>query len=118
MDQRPNVVIVLARCGKEKKSFGLRFEETTPGTWTADWAFAIPEAQAQREGYDLGEIKGNFAFASTYPGCPHCGGQSVLKCSCGKVSCWDGQQKKIICPWCGAQGEIKGKVDSLRSGGV
>ena len=62
MSTSPKVVIVTARCSQTRQSFGIRFEEKGLGQWSADWAFAVTEDAAQREGYDRGMISGVFGF--------------------------------------------------------
>jgi hypothetical protein len=76
------VVIVMAKCSHSKQSYGIRFEQKLPHQWVADWAFAIKEAAAKREGYDRSEIMGSFSFDAAYPGCPHCESPGIFKCSC------------------------------------
>lgn len=114
----PTVVIVLARCSRRRQGFALRLEEQGAGRWFADWAFAVAEARASREGYDQGEIAGRFDFADTYPGCPHCEAGGIFRCgACGKVSCWDGRQQPVTCAWCGRAAPLQGTIERLRAGG-
>lgn len=117
MERLPNVVIVLARCARERGNFGIRLEEVSRGTWVADWAFPVKERTARKEHYDRGEVRGNFSFAPAYPGCPCCRAISAFKCACGKLSCWDGVARVVHCPWCGNRGELGGTVDSLSTSG-
>lgn len=117
MDQRPHVVIVMARCCQAKQGFGMRFEEQSQDQWIANWAFAMREATAKREGYDQGTIDGAFGFDATYPGCPYCQAVGIFQCSCGKVACWDGNHGQVTCPWCGITDTISGDITSLWAGG-
>ncbi len=117
MARLPNVVVILARCGQSREPFGVRFEEKSRGQWVGDWAFALEEGAARREGYDRGVVTGTFSFAEDYPGCPTCHARSCVKCSCGKVSCWDGVQRTVTCPWCGQTGMLSGTIDRLNAGG-
>ncbi|MUG96837.1 hypothetical protein F7734_32650 [Scytonema sp. UIC 10036] len=113
----PKVVIVMARCSHSKQGFGIRVEEKSSQHWVADWAFAIKEAAAKREGYDRSEIAGSFEIDAAYPGCPHCEESSFVKCgSCGKVACWDGKRTTHTCPWCGCKTEISGSIKNLSVG--
>jgi hypothetical protein len=116
MSPRLNVVIVVARCSRSKKYFGIRFEARSTTHWIADWAFALKEAAVKKEGYERNTISGKLTFGDEYPGCPHCENKRLLKCGCGKVSCWDGRDGPVICPWCGSSGEVVGKIDSLNAG--
>jgi hypothetical protein len=116
MNPIPHVVIVLARCSQNRQGFGIRFEEKAASRWSADWAFAIKETTARKEGYDRAEIRGAFGSDPAYPGCPHCGARGIFKCNCGKVACWDGERRVVTCPWCGSTGGLSGHVESLRAG--
>lgn len=112
----PNVMIVLARCSKHGKEYGIRFEEIAKQHWVGDWAFDIKKAMARKEGYDKGEMRGRFDFSPEYPGCPHCRATSVFLCVCGRVACWDGETRQVRCVWCGQILELGGQVESLRAG--
>lgn len=116
MTDIPNVVIVSARCARISQLYCIRFEETNARHWTADWAFAVREALVRKEGYDKGQIAGTFAVSQHYPGCPYCGAASVFKCICGKVGCWDQDNRKVRCPWCSRLVELRGEIESLRAG--
>lgn len=114
MNERPNAVIVMARCRRTRRSFGIRVQEEAPGRWIADWAFSIDQEAADREGYGQSEeIRGSFSFASTYPGCPHCHAPSVFVCLCGAVACWDGESRTVTCPSCGTTVELTETIKSL-----
>lgn len=131
MENGPNVVIVMARCSHNKGYFGVRFEENKVGDqglpfrlhlnpkrlWVADWAFAIESEVGRKEGYDKSEIRGTISMGITYPGCPHCNGRSIFRCSCRKVACWDGKSQMVTCPYCGMTGLVNGQIDRLSSGG-
>ena len=117
MSKQPNVVIVMARCSKTHQAYGMRFEEITPGNWLLDWAFAMKEDASRKEGYDQSTIAGGFGLDEEYPGCPHCGAGSLVKCGCGKVGCWDQKSDTFTCPWCHSTGRIGGTIDSLSAGG-
>jgi TerY-C metal binding domain len=113
----PKVVIVMAKCSRMRQGFGIRFETKRSRQWTADWAFAIKEAVAKREGYDRSEITGKFEFDEAYPGCPHCRNSSIVLCGCGKVACWNEEQMTVLCPWCGITGNVMGQIERLSAGG-
>lgn len=130
MENRPNVVVVMARCSHSRQYYGIRFEESNvvdpnPGFrfgfkpkryWVGDWAFEIDEGSGKKEGYDKSEIRGFISMGSAYPGCPHCKGASIFKCSCGKVACWDGRSDIVTCPYCGITAGIVGQFESLSVG--
>ena len=111
----PRVMVVVTMCAKKKQAFGIRFEELAASQWAATWAFPIQAAVAKREGYDRTELRGAFAFAESYPGCPFCLARSIVKCPCGKVACWDSDVRTVVCPWCGHQGQLEGSLESVRS---
>jgi hypothetical protein len=117
MDELLNVVIVLGRCSRSARLYGIRFEEKGRGSWVADWAFPIKEQTAHRERFDRGDITGSFMFAVGYPGCPGCGAPSVFRCSCGKVACWDGKGQAVTCPWCRGSVRLVRTVDRLTASG-
>ncbi len=112
----PHVVVVLARCAQTRRTFGIRIEETQPAQWTADWAFAVAEQQAAREGYDHSLIRGAFEIADAYPGCPHCQNAGFFRCRCGKVACWDETTRRVSCPWCDSAVVLGGSITTLDAG--
>ena len=116
MSQPPKVVIVLARCSRNREPLGIRFEEQAAGRWLGNWAFAVKATTAKKEGYDRSEIRGGIELAPAYPRCPHCQAASIYKCACGQVACWDGESRTVTCPWCGATGELRGHIASLSGG--
>ena len=113
LNRSEDVVIIMARCSKQKRGFGIRLERIGKNQYVANWAFSIKEASAKREGYDSMTVKGAFATDTAYPGCPHCGAISIVKCGCNKVGCWDGESKFVTCPWCGKRGKVEGQIESL-----
>jgi hypothetical protein len=103
----PHVVIALARCGRLKDLFGIRFEEKQGNTWTGTWAFKIKEETAKKEGYDRDMIKGSFAMEN-YPGCPYCGARGFFICGrCGRVVCLSENVSEVTCSWCGNKGRLQ-----------
>lgn len=118
MNEIPHVVVVLSRCNQSHRLFGIRLEERARNCWIADWAFAIKESYARKEGYDQGEIRGLFALDEAFPGCPYCRAMSHWKCGrCNKLNCWAGEQLIVTCSWCGSTGEISGQIDNMTTGG-
>ena len=111
-----NIVVVLARCSDSKTLFGVRFERKDASGWAGTWAFPLRESTATREGYDRTSISGSFSLDPSYPGCPSCRARAFFRCGCGKVGCWDGERRKVTCPWCGMTGELQGIVTSLDAG--
>jgi hypothetical protein len=115
MPDQPNVVVILARCKKTKKLFGIRLEEEHTSRWFADWAFSIQENKARKEGYAQNTIQGSFDIDPAYPGCPHCQAPGFFQCSCGKIGSYDGESRQVICPWCGRKIELSGLITSIQS---
>lgn len=113
--QHPQVVVVISRCRKSAENFGIRIEQKMTDKWIADWAFAIKEDTAKREGYDQTQISGIFEIDAKYPGCPYCKSNSFFKCSCGKVACWDNIER-VTCPWCRQMIHLTARIESLDAG--
>ena len=111
-----NIVIVTGRCAKSKQCFGIRLERRAAKQWGANWAFALKEIEAKKEGYDKTRVRGTFVIEQGYPGCPHCRAAAFFLCECGKVGCHDGESKTVVCPWCGQEGILSGTIDSLDAG--
>ena len=100
----PNVVVVSAKCGKNRKTMGIRYEEMQPSNWVCTWSFKIDEDKARREGYEKSVVKGSFSHGDSFPGCAHCNSQSFVKCDCGSLSCYKEESNTFTCAWCGIQG--------------
>jgi len=105
-----NAKVIMAKCSKTKKSFGMRVEQREKD-WVRTWAFSIDENKAKHEGFDANTVTGSMNALNEYPGCPHCGNKGFGKCSCGKIGCLGGLKEgeilskgktvDYICPWCG-----------------
>jgi len=115
-----NATVILAKCSKSKKLFGMRVEKREK-TWVRTWAFPIDESKAKHEGFDKNKVSLGDTD-SAYPGCPHCRDGGFVKCgNCGKIGCGGGAEKKgdkgsYTCPWCGNTGAIE-FVDSVDASG-
>lgn len=110
--------VILAKCSKHNKTFGVRVEQRE-NDWVRTWAFPIDDAKAKREGFDKTEITGSLGADTAYPGCPHCGAKNFIIClNCGKMSCWNNERKSVYCHHCNTQIneiEIKDSFD-IKSG--
>lgn len=106
MVESNEAVIVLSKCAKGHKTYGIRAERLTSNRWRFTWAFPIKEASAKREGYDRTSISGSIDCTDEYPGCPYCGQQNFVVCKCGHISCNIVNRGIFTCEWCGAQGTI------------
>jgi hypothetical protein len=105
-----NAKVIMAKCSKTKKAFGIRIEQRGHD-WVRTWAFKIDEGAAKREGFDANTVSGSMNADAGYPGCPFCGSQGFIQCGCGKTSCDGGAVKhdksvRVTCPWCGNSGEL------------
>jgi hypothetical protein len=93
--------VITTKCGKSGKIYGIRVEKSGDD-WIRTWAFPIKDDVAKREGYDKNIIRGSLRCTDEYPGCPYCGGKSLLLCqNCSRVSCYE-DETPAHCPWCGA----------------
>ena len=116
-ETKPHVMIVMARCCREKASFGIRYEETERGIWAGTWAFPVKESYARKENYEKNTITGSIVFIPEYPGCPYCKSKGIFLCNaCNHVACWDGESKTVVCPNCNAQGKLEGRIQHLNAG--
>ena len=97
--------VILSRCLNDKKLFGVRVEKRK-NDWVRTWAFKISEQIAKNEKYGSEKINGSFNEADDFAGCPYCGARSFVLCTCGKMSCWNGQNQ-ITCPWCGKSSSVQ-----------
>jgi hypothetical protein len=116
-----NAKVILARCSKTCKTFGIRIEERG-GDWVRTWAFPIDERKAKREGFDANTVTGSMNADDAYPGCPHCGNLGFTQCGCEKISCGGGtvdygDHAELTCPWCGDTGELEAADGFDVSGG-
>ncbi len=112
-----NVVILVARCAQTSQPFGMRMERQGGGNhWSATWSFAIREGLAKKEGYDKTRIEGVIDTLPTYPGCPHCRNHGYFKCSCGEIGCWNGESRRVACPSCKKNIELRGQITQLDAG--
>jgi len=116
-----NVTVVLSKCSKLKKLFGMRVEEREK-KWFRTWAFPIDESKAKHEGFAANKVSLS-ETDSSYPGCPHCKDGGFVRCgSCEKIGCAGGVTKKgenkasYTCPWCGNTGDLE-YVDSVDASG-
>lgn len=108
-----NVVIVPAKCQHSGKMFGIRTEKKNDG-WHMNWAFELPEDEAERENIGEETVSGRVIIDPEYPGCPYCGGKGFVHCGkCGKLSCWDEEEVSFSCHHCGHTGEIGMNADEF-----
>jgi hypothetical protein len=111
-----NAKVIMAKCPKNQKYFGMRIEQRG-NDWVRTWAFSIDEQKAKHEGYDSNKVTGSMNTVDDYRGCPHCGSMGFVQCSCGKISCWSSEVSRFTCPWCGQSGEVTAAESFDVSGG-
>ena len=98
--------IIMARCLKNKKLFGMRVQKMEDNDWWRTWAFEVDERRAAKEGYQATAVEGNLYALDSYPGCPYCGAKEFVRCgTCGRLTCWN-QEDKYVCAWCGNSGDV------------
>ena len=96
-----DAAVILAKCYKTKKMYGMRSQKMNDGDWWRTWAFPIDEKRAHGEGYDTTIVQGNMYHTEEYPGCPYCGTKNFVQCNkFRKLSCWNGETR-LTCLWCG-----------------
>jgi len=101
-----NAKVIMARCSKTQKCFGIRIEQRG-NDWVRTWAFPIDEQKAKHEGFEANMVTGSMNAVEGYPGCPHCGSSSFVQCSCRKIGCWIGSEGTYTCPWCKKEGKVQ-----------
>ncbi len=95
--------VILTKCPKANRIFGMRTELRSDGDWYRTWAFPIREERARQEGYDTTPVRGHLTATEEYPGCPFCKTMAFMQCgACQKLSCWNGETE-VVCPWCNAR---------------
>ena len=93
--------VLLFKCGKANREYGVRVETTRDNDWVRTWAFEIDPQVARNEGFDQNPIRGMLYATDDYPGCPYCSTDYFVQCGkCKKVSCWH-EEKRAQCAWCG-----------------
>lgn len=93
--------VILMRCARVSKSYGVRIQLMEDGDWYRTWAFPINEKAARVEGFDKTPIRGNLFVIDEYPGCPYCGTKDFVQCGkCSKLTCYNGEES-YKCQWCG-----------------
>ena len=116
-----NAKVIMARCSRTNKTFGVRIEQRG-NDWRRTWAFPIDERKAKREGFDANTVTGSMDADDKYPGCPYCKSFGFVQCGCGKIGCMGGVRvhgdyADYTCPWCGNTGTLNNADSFNVSGG-
>ena len=106
MNEINEAVVVLCKCGKAHKTYGIRAEKAGLNHWRFTWAFPIKESSAKHEDYDKTSISGNIEWTEEYPGCPYCEKTDFTVCGCGHLCCTILKDGLFTCEWCGSTGKI------------
>lgn len=78
-------------------------------TWASSAVPIFPPGVAQPL-----DLRGALGVAPAYPGCPHCGAMSIVRCgSCDAVSCWNGETTTVSCAHCRRSSVVTGSIVSL-----
>ena len=96
--------VMIAKCSKSLKDFGVRWEQGISEEWIATWAFKIKDTKAKTVTITnkSGALNGTWSMIR-YPGCPYCGEHELVLClKCHQTFCHDWHKKpELRCPWCG-----------------
>lgn len=100
--------VIVARCSKTNKPFGIRIEKIN-GDWFRTWAFPLAESEIKHENYgDKLTVSGAFPETPDFNGCPYCGAHGFVQCgNCGKIGCDYGETNYYTCPWCENSGRVQ-----------
>lgn len=110
--------VVMAKCNKSHRPYGIRIERRTDNIWYETWAFKLSEKAGSNEGYGNTMISGQIKIDDEYPGCPYCGAIGWVSCSsCGKLTCYSGEGNSFTCSWCGNSGKLRTAETFDLSGG-
>ena len=59
-------------------------------------------------------LDGAQVFLSDKFRCSSCKNTNIVSCGgCGKIACWDGISKKVICPHCKHEGDVVGCMKAV-----
>lgn len=112
--KRVEATVILSKCSKTHKTYGIRAEKKEDGKWHLTWIFKIDDEKAKKEGYQNTKVFGDILVDDTYRGCPYCETMYTSVCDrCGMLSCRDPHDTKMVCGWCGSVGEIGALPDEF-----
>lgn len=112
-----NAQVILARCNRSKRLYGIRLQEERDKTWRFTWSYPIDESRAKSEGFDRSISNIMFGeYDDDYPGCPYCHADGFIRCSCGKLTCMEGNESSCVCAWCGTYMDDFVNVDQMELG--
>ena len=114
-----DATVILMKCDKTHKSYGVRVQKTSNGDWERTWAFPVDDQVAKKENYEKKSVVGNLFCTEEYPGCPYCHTTGFIMCGrCTKLTCYrDDLDGKFRCEWCGATGVVQTAEDKFNLSG-
>lgn len=110
-----NATVILFKCDKACKSFGVRVEEDSDKDWVRTWAFPVDSNTEKNENYSKQQVIGNLYYTSEYCGCPYCQTNRFVKCNtCDKITCFGDDRNGVFkCGWCGISGKVVDTTDKF-----
>ena len=108
-------VAIICKCSSTGKLFGIRFDKKSNDVWEYAWAFPLRDGADKREKGFSTTIRGKFIVGDEYPGCPYCKKKGLFGCSCGKLSCWDGETINVHCHHCGSDITLNSILEEIKA---
>lgn len=97
--------VIIAKCRKSKKPFGIRTEKMSDGAWHCTWAFITNEKTVLHEKYCDTPVSGRIIIDAEYPGCLYCDSTGWFCCNvCNRLTCY-ANERYVTCAWCGNNAE-------------
>ena len=118
-------VCVYWRCSTTKKPYMQKYEKDARGEYKPAGAYKLGEGIGAFPISELDHGKSNSGITVSWKlerdPCPHCGNESLGRCSCSKLHCMpivlQGQKRKATCPYCGKSEYYSTTDEDVRSGG-
>ena len=86
---------MVTNCAKSRNIFGVTIDKVGFNQYSAIWAFKLDPQKAKHEGFGATKVNGQLNNDPEYPGCPYCGSKEFIFCSCGAVSCYNGEKSSL-----------------------
>lgn len=115
-----DATVILFKCDKSRKSFGVRVEKEKNNDWGRTWAFPVDDKTEKNENYAQQKVVGNLYYTEEYCGCPYCKTTGFMMCGkCKKITCYDDDRGGIsTCQWCGQECKISTATDKFNVSGT
>ena len=97
--------VLLCRCIKNKKLFGITLEKRTGNDWEMIYSYPIDEQHMKSERFDQNQITAAMYLSSMFLGCPFCRCKSFFQCGiCDRINCnGDSNSVPVECAWCNSR---------------